>query len=648
MKIKKATRKFLQKARPIQKAKTFNKKSIFGDKSEKKRKFLDDDEAALEFDDLVGAENSEEEYEEIDDEELEGDDSNEESEEGEFFSDAEDESDAEDSDHERESVVKASKPLDKKLFESWKGQKNEVLIKNLIFAFDSIARQYEEDTQVQYNVEEAVKPEVFHLLFEKCSVLNEIFGGKSPMNSPLWKEWKTPVRILFQAILDFLKQSSDDDTKTLLISILHSLKKFMNCFPKMIKKLVECLLGIWVSHVEASSQCVVLLHKFVSENSKTIGQMVLKGAFTEFAKSCKNITVFNQGKIQFLINGLVELFGAGKDTSYEILFKVIRQFAVHLRNSMTQKTKEHMKKILCWQFICCNRFIGQYLGHSKDKSSALLVYPFTQVVLGALQFQENSAKYHPFHFHLISILNAVMNSTGVFIPLYNHLLSIIKSTEAKKNPKVISLKPIMFSSNFKVTSNYLGTRIYNDCVHEEALYLMTEYFGCICGSISFPDLIVSPVAALKGILKETKNPKLKKLATQLVDKLIENAKFISTRRQSLSLSPNQTEKCEEFSKEAKLASPFLKYLNSCRNVRRMTEEAISKNTDYESKKISKDQTSMKEMAKKKQLEKPAKEKLVVKKDAPVKKGKKQRFEEKSSPNDEDVVEDFILSDEEEN
>lgn len=342
MAIKKATKKFLQKGKPIAKPKFTQKKQNKHEVKVQKRKFDDEDDTLMEFDDLLVDEPENESFDEEDTEDENEPGSAEDEDEPEsFFSDNEDDDLSEASDSEEKPLKKSLKPLTSSLLASWKKLEKSQRLKNLILGFDSIVKQHNEEAQCHFQVDEEAKSDVFTMIFDSCSHLNEIFPSKAPNNSSNWKEWKSSVKMLLGGLIEYLDVASDEDTQILMVSMIHTLKKFISAFPKLVKTAVQKLLAIWLNGNNASAQCAVILHKFVVENGKSTGQMILKESFSEFAKSCKNITVFNQPKVQFLINGLVELFEVGKDLSYTILFKVIRQFAVNLRNASMQKTKVH-------------------------------------------------------------------------------------------------------------------------------------------------------------------------------------------------------------------------------------------------------------------------------------------------------------------
>jgi len=69
----------------------------------------------------------------------------------------------------------------------------------------------------------------------------------------------------------------------------------------------------------------------------------MKEAYLTYVRSAKFGTVMQRGAVNFMANGVVELFLLDGVGAYQLAFVYIRQLAVHLRQALTQKNAEAYK-----------------------------------------------------------------------------------------------------------------------------------------------------------------------------------------------------------------------------------------------------------------------------------------------------------------
>lgn len=69
----------------------------------------------------------------------------------------------------------------------------------------------------------------------------------------------------------------------------------------------------------------------------------MKEAYLTYVRNAKFGTGMQRGAVNFMANGIVELFMLDGVGAYQLAFVYIRQLAVHLRQALTQKNAEAHK-----------------------------------------------------------------------------------------------------------------------------------------------------------------------------------------------------------------------------------------------------------------------------------------------------------------
>jgi nucleolar complex protein 2 len=264
-------------------------------------------------------------------------------------------------------------------------------------------------------------------------------------------------------------------------------------------------------------------------------------------------------------NSAAEIWGIDQKIGYTTGFTFIRQLAIHLRGNITKPTKDSYKTIYNWQYIHsldfwsrvlsthCNSLIEAQDG--KESELRPLIYPVVQITLGVMRLIP-TAIYFPLRFQLMRSLIRVSQATGTYIPLASALLEVLNSTEMKKPPKPSTLKSLDFSSIIRAPTSYLKTRVYQDCVGEQVIELLSEFFVLWTKSIAFPELQLPVIVMLKRWLRSAssktsgnKNAKVNQALLLLVQKSEANARWIEERRNKVTFAPKDRAEVEAFLKD---------------------------------------------------------------------------------------------------
>ncbi|KAI4796608.1 nucleolar complex protein 2 [Aureobasidium sp. EXF-8845] len=340
-------------------------------------------------------------------------------------------------------------------------------------------------------------------------------------------------------------------------------------FKKIIRDLTKAVTGVWSesSSTEATRIAAFLvLRRLLVIGDAGIREAVLKTAYQGLIKGSRNTTVHTIQGINLMKNSAAELWGIDATIGYTTGFTFIRQLAIHLRSSITNKTKDSYKTVYNWQFVHSLDFWSRVVAShcqslaeaEKGAASPLrpLIYPIVQVTLGAMRLIPTST-YFPLRFHLIRSLLRISLSTATYIPLGSVLYEVLNAAEMRKPPKASTLKPLDFSTVVRAPKTYLRTRVYQDGVGEQVIELLSEFFVLWAKSVAFPELALPLVILLKRWLKETgknsktpnNNAKLTSQMILLVQKVDANIRFVEEKRVKVDFAPNNRGEVENFLKE---------------------------------------------------------------------------------------------------
>lgn len=411
------------------------------------------------------------------------------------------------------------------------------------------------------------------------------------------------------SFITLLNDVSNTETATLVLFSLQEVFPYYLTFRRLLKELINSVVNVWSSTTELQIQMstFAFLNNVSKEFPKSILETVLKSTYTIFLRNCRKTNHFTMPLLNFCKNSAAELYGIDETVSYQIGFEYIRQAAIHLRNSInaTSNAKEGYKTIYNWQYCHSldfwSRVLTQHcnpekeLQNHKNKESPLrqLIYPLVQVTLGAIRLIP-TAQFFPLRFYLIRSLIRLSQATGVFIPIFPLIIEILNSTAINKSPKRSNLPVFDFENNIKANQQYLGTKIYQDGLIEQFIELSYEFFVLYSKNVAFPELVTPAIISLKRFMKKSKNVKFNKQLQQLVEKLNENAKFISGKRSNIEYGPSNKHEVSLFLNDLKWEkTPLGQYVVVQRRAKeeklRLLKEAIDQEEEAKEKKRKQDE-----------------------------------------------------------
>lgn len=383
---------------------------------------------------------------------------------------------------------------------------------------------------------------------------------------------------------------------------LLALLPYILSFKKVLREVVKTVCSVWSdsSNTEMTRlSAFLVLRRLVVISDPNIREAVLRQTYQGLVRGARKTTIHNIQGINLMKNTASELWGIDANVGYTTGFGFIRQLAIHLRQSITNKTKDSYKTVYNWQYVHSLDFWSRVIAahceslreaeSGKESPLRPLIYPIVQVTLGAMRLIP-TAQYFPLRFQLIRSLLRISSATSTYIPLAPALVEVLNSAEMKKPPKPSTLKALEFSTSIRATKAYLRTRIYQDGVGEQVAELLSDFFVLWAKNIAFPELALPVIVMLKRWVKSmtkkssgNRNAKINSLIALLVQKLEANSKWIEEKRAKVDFAPNHRAGVEGFLKDVEWEkSPLGAYVVGQRKTREQKakmEETARKTED---------------------------------------------------------------------
>ncbi|KAF2820732.1 Noc2-domain-containing protein [Ophiobolus disseminans] len=485
--------------------------------------------------------------------------------------------------NEDEDEATTGNEVTKKLIKKWKSsmEANSSLraMREVVLAFRTAAHLNDDEGKTyKYTISD---PDAYHEVLVTALQLvpkvlqhhlpvKETASGKIrvPTDSKKFRTLTPLLKSHTVSIQHLLENLSDASTLCMTLDALSDLLPYILSFKKIVRDVTKTVSSVWADPANNEATRVrafLVLRKLLIISDPSIREAVLKQAYQGLVKGARNTTIHNIQGINLMMNTASELWGLDATVGYTTGFAFIRQLAIHLRTSITNKTKDSYKTVYNWQYVHSldfwSRVVAEHCESLREaeagKPSPLrpLIYPIVQITLGVMRLIP-TAQYFPLRFQLIRSLNRISKATATYIPLAPALIEVLNSAEMKKQPKPSTLKALDFSTAIRATKAYLRTRVYQDGVGEQVVELLAEFFILWTKNIAFPELALPVVVMLKrwvkAMTKKTggnRNAKLNSLIALFVQKLEANARWIEEKRAKVDFAPNNRAGVDNFLKE---------------------------------------------------------------------------------------------------
>lgn len=368
------------------------------------------------------------------------------------------------------------------------------------------------------------------------------------------------IKHYLMSLLHLFRTSSGN--VTLLTYALKFLPRVLPYFvhhKTLIRKLLRCMLNL-LGHAEEliRYRALLIIREMCTLYPYPFIDLCLKGVYFTLVQNSMQYSAHKFTIVEFLKNCVVELYGLDMNHSYHHAFIYIRELAITLRRALEPKQFNYML-VYNWRFmncvdtwckvVCAQRVSGA--GSDMDE----LVYPLVQILLGVCQVQHN-AKFIVAKFKALSMLNFLARNTQRFIPVAPLLTEVFDLSEFKKPMHKRASEPLDVDFALRVPKKAMDTKEFQDYLHDETIYLITEYLHTHGHAVSLPELAFPLTRFIKQCIKQKKLPfqSVKKFQT-LVHKVQESSQLILKKRISIDFSV-----AELANPKGKRAQPFTKFI----------------------------------------------------------------------------------------
>lgn len=471
------------------------------------------------------------------------------------------------------------------------------LIKNVIQAFKSAINLNNEELSVNQELEykyyitsDKVFTKLLTITLKKLPLaINKMYPLKSKFNkdknievrsikdSDRLKQLSSVLKqhgfSLIHLLNDIQKNNYNLKFILLILSSIYDIFPYILSFRPLLKKLLGSVINLWGTLINGSENkdnidsfldINVITFSMILNLAKefpAILELIINTSYEVFLKRAlnlsssisldsSNIDLVSYKKyrlIEFLKIGLIDLFKLDLNLSYQIGFKYIRKLSIHLRNYLKNNSNikneneklKNLRLIYNWQYVQSLDFWSQLLSENLP-NLAELQYPVIQIILGTIKLN-NNVVYFPLKFYLINSLINLSAKTGLYIPLFNFFIELLNSNIFNKNIKAKSLLQTHYYMNtfgIKVSKNSVQTTEYQVYIINNYLNSLQNYLYIYINNLSFPEFNFVMLKNLKKFIK-THGKKNKSVVyfikelNSLIDKIIENNKFVVSHRDKL-------------------------------------------------------------------------------------------------------------------
>ncbi|KAA8549601.1 hypothetical protein F0562_001381 [Nyssa sinensis] len=432
-------------------------------------------------------------------------------------------------------------------------------------------------------------------------------GGKKEtiidlMSTKQWKNYNHLVKTYLGNALHVLNQMTDTEMISFTLRRLRYSSIFLAAFPSLLRKYVKVVLHFWgtgggalpvVSFLFIRDLCIRLGSDCVDE--------CFKGMYKAYVLNCQFVNATKLQHIQFLGNCVTELLGVDLPTAYQHAFVFIRQLAMILREALNMKTKEVFRKVYEWKYMnCLELWTGAICAYGSEADFRPLTYPLTQIISGVARLVP-TARYFPLRLRCARMLNRIAASTGTFIPVSLPLLDMLEMKELNRPPtggvgKAVDLRTILkvllsvvvflfvncilcelakLHIALQVSKPTLKTRAFQEACVFSVVEELTEHLAQWSYSVAFLELSFIPVVRLRNFSKSTKIERFHREMRHLIRQIEGNCKFTNEKRMSISFLPNDLAAESFLEDEKKLgASPLSQYVATLRQRAQQRNESL--------------------------------------------------------------------------
>ncbi|KAL2653090.1 hypothetical protein R1flu_021218 [Riccia fluitans] len=387
-----------------------------------------------------------------------------------------------------------------------------------------------------------------------------------PRKSPRWKKVEPLVKSYLGNVLHILNQMTDNEMISFTLRRLKSSVPFLTAFPRHAVKFLKVALHFWGSGEGALPVISLFFIREMALKLEAQLDLCLKGIYKEYTANARFVNPTSLPRIKFRMSCVSEMYGIDFTASYQLAFVFIRQMAFILRNATTVKTKDAFKRVYNWQYInSLHLWVKVLSTYAAQGDLQPLVYPLAQIIGGVARLVP-TARYFPLRLQCVKMLNQLSEATGTFTPVAALVLDMLQFKDLNMTPTGGAGKPVDFDTILKVQKTDVKTRAFQDECVSSVVEQLGEHLAQWSYNVAFPELSVVPLLQLRHFMKKTTVERFRRQVKQLVEQVERNVVFVGRKRDVVTFSPKDSSSVQTFLQAEKEAgaSPLSKYLVALR------------------------------------------------------------------------------------
>ncbi|KAL9238685.1 hypothetical protein vseg_013075 [Gypsophila vaccaria] len=397
------------------------------------------------------------------------------------------------------------------------------------------------------------------------------YGGKKEIiinvkETKPWKKYNHMVKSFLGNALHALNRMTDPNEISFTLRRLKHSTLFMAAFPTLLRKFIKVAIHFWGTGGGALTASAFL---FLRDLCVRLGTDCLdecfKGLYKAYVMNCQYVNTTKLQHIHLLRQCFILLLGVDLSTAYQHGFVYIRQLATILREALNLKTKEAFRKVYEWKFISClELWTGAMCEYGSEPEFRPLAYPLTQIIYGVTRLVPTT-RYFPLRLRCIKMLNRIAAATSTFVPVSMLLLDMLEMKELHTPPTGGVGKAADLCTILKVSKPALKTRSFQEACVSSVIEELGEHLAQWSYSVAFFELSFIPGVRLRSFCKTTKVERFRKEIRELVRQIEANSNFTNESRAKFSLMPNDPATSSFLEDQKKSGtSPLSKYVVTLR------------------------------------------------------------------------------------
>ncbi|XP_078713911.1 nucleolar complex protein 2 homolog [Lampetra fluviatilis] len=361
-------------------------------------------------------------------------------------------------------------------------------------------------------------------------------GGKIalPNTSRLWRRVRRDVRTYLCDVLQLAAVLAEPSVLRAALRHAHALVPYYLSFPKLARRLLRSMVRQWSAGSDDSCRVLAFLAlaRVTRHNLSAYHGTVVRAMYLAYVRNARFSSPDSLPLIGFMQRCLCEVLAMDPAGAHAHAFAYVRQLAVHLRGALATRRRDSFRTVYNWQFVRCVELWCRALpalNAAAPGSATSLVYPLAQVAWGCARLVP-SERFYPLRLHVARALTLLSAGTGTFVPVLPLLGEVLERTDFNRRPGRLSTRPINFATTLRLSRAELQEKSFCDGLVEQLCDATLEHLRTHAHRVAFPELVLPFSLQLRAFLKRCKVANYCRQARQLLDKLTENATFVSGRR----------------------------------------------------------------------------------------------------------------------